>query len=738
MARVTRSKKVDIAEDQTATALGIHTPLPEDGPEDLPLSEIPNEIHTMPSLEQGALAAELKHLKTAYKSAIGAGKNGKKGKNNKKKGRQEVIVQDEAVSDGSSLTTSTPDLTVDYAVQDGGNAIQASSRTVSSEGSLVSRMDNLSLRDLTQPLVDTTNIKEVIPRATRSTRQQLAKEQTGQFDFESVWVGSDRKRQQEDYLSLIAGRSATASRSLGNSLTRRTARKIQATTNEYLLLAEAAAIKATKEMLDLEQATLAQPELVVQKTTTGDNGPRIDHPIQSPAKTPKTLEEVEKAYRESTSATTDATDDSFVEQITCRSPAKPVSRIEDSVEALDQLEEALEAIDQAAMAQRIDSPCKSRHKPTSKNPSRGQSTKEKSKAEVTREQKTGKQQPSKPSYASMRVKSTAPRVSVVKKSTSMIFNPDTTTTSPSSPREQPLVQKKVSSKRPISLLPPKEPVKSTKPATVPVKFELPGEVIARKLKEQREARLAMRESSEESSQTARSLAPKIKSTKPPTRPTFELPGEAVSRRKKEAHEARLKAQEEEERQRREFKAKPLRKSVVPNVAPRETVASRARQSRIGIDSMQGGDPSVAKRAPVVGAHRPSLTQAKLANTSAPRAPGPAGPVERKASIRKASTKFVGPSTSGLAVQRTVSGSDLQAQRQRAKEIYNRDNKLAEDIEREKREREAAAKRSREEAAERGRQASRDWAEKQRARKLAEGDKGMSAGYGPGGQMGLKT
>jgi hypothetical protein len=94
--------------------------------------------------------------------------------------------------------------------------------------------------------------------------------------------------------------------------------------------------------------------------------------------------------------------------------------------------------------------------------------------------------------------------------------------------------------------------------------------------------------------------------------------------------------------------------------------------------------------------------------------------------------------SGLVVQRTVSGSDLQAQRQRAKEIYNRDNKLAEDIEREKREREAAAKRSREEAAERGRQASRDWAEKQRARKLAEGDKGMSAGYGPGGQMGLKT
>jgi septal ring factor EnvC (AmiA/AmiB activator) len=89
------------------------------------------------------------------------------------------------------------------------------------------------------------------------------------------------------------------------------------------------------------------------------------------------------------------------------------------------------------------------------------------------------------------------------------------------------------------------------------------------------------------------------------------------------------------------------------------------------------------------------------------------------------------------MQRTVSSNDAQVQRQRAKEIYNRDTKLAEDIEREKREREAAAKRAREEAAERGRQASREWAERQQAKKLAQGDKGMSAGYGPGGQMGLK-
>jgi len=105
--------------------------------------------------------------------------------------------------------------------------------------------------------------------------------------------------------------------------------------------------------------------------------------------------------------------------------------------------------------------------------------------------------------------------------------------------------------------------------------------------------------------------------------------------------------------------------------------------------------------------------------------------------RKPSTKFMGPSMSGMAMQRTVSSHEQFAQRQRAKEIYNRDLRATEDIEREKREREAAAKRSREEAAERGRQASREWAEKQRMKKLAEGDKGLGAGYGPGGQMGLR-
>jgi hypothetical protein len=67
------------------------------------------------------------------------------------------------------------------------------------------------------------------------------------------------------------------------------------------------------------------------------------------------------------------------------------------------------------------------------------------------------------------------------------------------------------------------------------------------------------------------------------------------------------------------------------------------------------------------------------------------------------------------------------QKERGKIIYNRDAKATEEIERERKEREAIAKKAREDAAERGRQASREWAEKMMARRMAEGIKsGASA------------
>ena len=574
----------------------------------------------------------------------------------------------------------------------------------------------------------------------------MAKTQAGQSDLgfsletqgRSVGLQSQIDR---DYITcLFGGRSVGSSRSFNYSV--RAARYRPSITDQTIFLADEEVYKITKNGANAVDADVVRPAAVAakwHKDTSRTNETREDLAAKSPTKA-KTLEEVEKACKvERAAIPADCPgEDSFVEQITCRSPAKPVSRIEDSVEALDRLEEALEALDQAALAERIVSPEKTRHQ----NPMQ-QAVKSKApmdNAKAARGQNASKQQTTKPGYASMRVKPTAPKqTAVVKKAISMIFKePESRENS----TERSGVEnvsgvnpgvKKAPVKRPTSLLPPKEPVKSTKPPTRPT-FELPGEAIARRLKEQREARLAQRESSEDSFHTARiPSAPKIKSTKPPTKSTFELPGEAVSRRKREAHEARLKAQEEEERKRREFKARPIRKSVLPSTVPRDTVASRARQSKVGLENIEDGNLTVSKRGSNVGAHRPSILQLNMANISAPRAPGPPAPLSRKPS-----TTSSGPSMSGLAMQRTVSAHEAQVQRQRAKEIYNRDTKLAEDIEREKREREAAAKKSREEAAERGRQASREWAEKQRAKKMAEGDKGIHAGYGPGGQMGLKA
>jgi hypothetical protein len=133
-----------------------------------------------------------------------------------------------------------------------------------------------------------------------------------------------------------------------------------------------------------------------------------------------------------------------VEQITCRSPAKPVSRIEDSVEALDQLEEALEAIDQAALTERIVSP-------TDRRLSKIMA--EKAKA-VAPEQKSLKQGRN-PKATTMRVKPTAPRAPVMKRATSAEFK-----SKPIVPSgvEQSLPPKKALLKRPISLLPPRETV----------------------------------------------------------------------------------------------------------------------------------------------------------------------------------------------------------------------------------------------------------------------------------------
>ncbi|KAH9213375.1 hypothetical protein DL95DRAFT_436378 [Leptodontidium sp. 2 PMI_412] len=650
MARVTRSRKFAIAEDDTALASQTPLPItPAKQPVALQEANVLMTTNTFTTLDEAAAAAEVKGLKAAYKNALGVGKKFKRSnKGNKRKDNQNdseaTLVEEQGLGD---LATASPAVKLDLS--------------------------------LLQDRKETTSTAEehhlIAPEpAARTTRHQLAKAQAAK----EAWSRSNNEMNGD------------------------------ATNDAHL--ETAADTDGTMEPMAEE----------IRSSHT---------PAGSPV---KTLEEVERIYgaEDSAAATDDAGEDSFVQQITCRSPAKPVSRIEDSVEALDQLEEALEALNQATLAERMVSPEKSRQK--AQMPHGFLESHRAGKQPTTKaaeKQATLKRQPSKSGYATVRVKSAPKQAPTLKKAASMNFKPSSSN-SKSTEEQKSQAPAKATVKRPISLLPPKETLKSTKQPTRST-FELPGEAVALKLKEQREARIAQRQSSEDSFHAARVVSgPKVKSAKPPTKSTFELPGEELSRRKKAAHEARLKAQEEEERKRREFKARPIRNSVAPNMVPRETVASRARQSKIGIESMEDGNPSVSKRGSNVGAHRPSMAALNLANMSAPRAKGAFIPP-----VRKPSPSVPAVSAAARPLQRAVSVTDSDLRR-RAKEIYNRDARLTEEMDREKRDREAAAKRAREEAAERGRQASREWAERQMAKKIAEGDKGMSAGYGPGGQLGL--
>ena len=65
----------------------------------------------------------------------------------------------------------------------------------------------------------------------------------------------------------------------------------------------------------------------------------------------------------------------------------------------------------------------------------------------------------------------------------------------------------------------------------------------------------------------------------------------------------------------------------------------------------------------------------------------------------------------------MSAEDVQHQKLRGREILQRDNNYLAEREREKRDREEAARLARQEAAERSRMLSRQWAEKQRQKKL---------------------
>ncbi|KAK3387067.1 hypothetical protein B0H63DRAFT_558654 [Podospora didyma] len=432
-------------------------------------------------------------------------------------------------------------------------------------------------------------------------------------------------------------------------------------------------------------------------------------------------------------ATLDTEHDEHHDTVLSHSPSPSVHnaapRIEDSVEALDKLEEELEALNDVARVNRVLSPETGKAHP----PAVMQTIADTVAKTPTTLQRTGSTATRRPGTETVRAKRVE-RMLSVRKSTSMAFDDKVLTAAkPAGPRKSMVA-------RPTSLLPPKAPAKSSKPPTVST-FELPGEAVARRLKEQREARLSRHITPEEAAVVAAAFSPSkphVKSTKVPTRPTFELPGEAISRRKREEREAKLRAQEEEERKRREFKARPIRNSIAPNSYPRETVASRARQSKVAPqtenatteDSVATPRVSPAKKRSSMAATSSSTSRASLSGTSTlSRGRGlMVAPVDshigRAASTATSTTGSIHGGGS-VGKHSTVSSEEAQQQKLRGKEILARDNVYAVDRERERREREATQAQARQAAAIRSRQLSREWAEKHRTKEAVRASAGAS-------------
>ncbi|KAG7111198.1 hypothetical protein HYQ44_009393 [Verticillium longisporum] len=390
------------------------------------------------------------------------------------------------------------------------------------------------------------------------------------------------------------------------------------------------------------------------------------------------------------SGSTEGTSSSVLTPTRSASLASSYGRIEDSVEALDKLEDELEELDAATRVDHFVSPKKNKRRSlmTMGEAPRIDRVELKRSSSVTHGF-AGRS-------ATVRVKPTGlrPTLPTLRKSASLTGLARDESKDVAGVREggvsAPATCRKPVAARPPSLNPPKAAVKSAK-APTKASFALPGEAVARRIKEQREARraaaaaaAAAQASPDKTTATTTPMPQRSRSIKAPTRPNFELPGEAISRRKREQREKELREQEEAEKKRREFRWRGSGRKRA------------ARSLNVSDDSVNGLKAHVDG----VGRHSRGTSSSTLSGSGT-------------------SSGMSSGTSSGTSSKRSaVSVEEVQRQRLRGKVIYEQDNCYVEERERERREREASAKRAREEAAERSRQASRAWAEKQKRRLTA--------------------
>ena len=245
--------------------------------------------------------------------------------------------------------------------------------------------------------------------------------------------------------------------------------------------------------------------------------------------------------------------------------------------------------------------------------------------------------------------------------------------------------------------------------------------------------------------------PAAKSSKAPTKSTFQLPGEAVAAKLKAAREERAKreatAASSKDEKKPAFKARPVPSSLNKTPSVRHTAASRAR------DPVKAGEVAAKPTTSTTTGHkrnntistskpRPS-TVPSSSSTTKPSAPSTLTVQKRPrpssmhvssttASAATAAPRNTSISSSGAASSRpgttpTARNPSGASASSKGKEVYARFGAARDAAENEKREKEDAARKARAAAAERGRAASREWAEKQKVKKMIARVEGMAGG-----------
>lgn len=380
-------------------------------------------------------------------------------------------------------------------------------------------------------------------------------------------------------------------------------------------------------------------------------------------------------------------DDSFIEQIMKRSPVKQVSRIEDSVEAIDAFEDAIEKVGELIPV-------------ISNDPRR--SGRMKKQGNTTNDSDATKQVGRMSTAARRETLSARSTIAKTKKPTG---RPNT-----------------VSRKK---LLPSQ--------LTKDSKAMLDGGLEVGPASESKSSATSSSTGTTKPRTTRTKRVSSIhkapfqptKSTKPPTRATFELPGDAVARKLKEQREERLKRGEDEVPKRTAFKARPIRLSQAPIV--KSTATSKARMSLAKADA--GDSNATMDRAPKI---RPAVRPVSISITDANKRLSSLSAAKRVSGISSNTSARLIPDASlsqtsarrssimGAPSRPFTTAPDLAQQKLRGKEVFNRVRVEQEERDRIKKEKEEAARKARAEAAERGRIASREWADRQKAKKLATG------------------